>query len=108
MHETNEAFDFGSDHWDLIVFMYEPFPITTAAYVERLRKSMKPGGIIVVEGFGVEDMAPNRPATGIDPGQLLAAFKDFRVLRFEDTDALPDWGPRTKQRVVRMVAEKRS
>jgi len=106
IRETDEAFDYGSDQWDMIVFMYEPFPVTSAAYVERLRKSMKSGGIIVIESFGEEATAPNRPPTAIDPGQLLAVFKDFRLLHFEDTMAVPDWGQR-KRRVVRMVAEKR-
>ena len=106
IRETDEAFDYGSDRWDMIVFMYEPFPVTSAAYVERLRKSMKSGGLIVIESFGEEATAPNRPPTAIDPGQLLAAFKDFRLLHFEDTMAVPDWGQR-KRRVVRMVAEKR-
>ena len=52
IRETDEAFDYGSDQWDMIVFMYEPFPVTSAAYVERLRKSMKSGGLIVIESFG--------------------------------------------------------
>ena len=106
IRETDEAFDYGSDQWDMIVFMYEPFPVTSAAYVERLRKSMKSGGLIVIESFGEDATAPNRPPTAIDPGHLLAAFKDFRLLHFEDTMAVPDWGQR-KRRVVRMVAEKR-
>lgn len=107
IRETDEAFNYGSDQWDLIVFMYEPFPVTSAAYVERLRKSMKSGGLLVIESFGADATAPNRQSTSIDPGQLLAAFKDFRLLHFEDTMAVPDWGGRTKTRVVRMVAEKR-
>ena len=101
IRETDEAFNYGSDQWDLIVYMYEPFPVASAAYVERLRTSMKAGGIIVIESFG-----ENAP-TAIDPGQLLTAFKDFRLLHFEDTVTMPDWGDRTKRRVVRMVAEKR-
>jgi SAM-dependent methyltransferase len=108
IHETDEAFDYGSDQWDMIVFMYEPFPVTSAAYVERLRKSMKSGGLIVIESFGEEATTPNRPPAAIDPGQLLAAFKDFRLLHFEDTVAIPDWSASAKKRrVVRMVAEKR-
>ena len=68
---------------------------------------MKPGGLIVIESFGEEAQTPNRGASAIDPGQLLAAFiKNFRVVHFEDTIAMSDWGPR-KTRLVRMVAEKR-
>jgi SAM-dependent methyltransferase len=107
MRETDEAFDYGADQWELIVFMYEPFPITSAAYVDRLRKSLKAGGIIVIESYGEEAATPNQPATAIDPAQLLTAFHDFRVLRFEDAVAMPDWGQK-KRRLVRMVAEKRS
>jgi SAM-dependent methyltransferase len=105
--ESDEKFDYGTERWDLIVFMYEPFPITSARYVERLRRSMKAGAQVVVESFAEEANTPNRPATAIDPQHLLAAFKDFRILHFQDVVAEPDWGGPNKRRVVRLVAEKR-
>lgn len=74
----------------------EPFPVTSAAYVERLRKSVRPGGLIVIESFGEETKMRNRLQTAIDPGQLRAAFKEFRLLHFEDTIAMSDWGQRTR------------
>src|SRR5262245_59484473 len=80
---TEDAFDYGTEQWDLIVFVYEPFPITTAAYVERLHRSLRPGGSIVIEGFGEEETAKNRPVTAIVPERLLAAFKDFRLLNYQ-------------------------
>jgi 2-polyprenyl-3-methyl-5-hydroxy-6-metoxy-1,4-benzoquinol methylase len=109
LRETDEAFDYGSNQWDLIVFMYEPFPVTSTAYVERLRKSIKSGGLIVIESFGQEASKPNRPSTAIDPGQLLVAFNDFRLLHYEDTVAKPDWPGvgEEKTRLVRVVVEKR-
>ena len=107
IRETDEAFNYGSDRWDLIVFMYEPFPITSATYVERLHKSMKRGGLIVIESTAQEATTSNRRATSIDPGELLAAFRNFRLLHFEDTVAVSDWSGRAKTRIVRMVAEKR-
>ena len=103
---TEDAFDYGTDQWDLIVFMYEPFPVTSAAYVDRLRQSMRPGGIIVIESFGEEEEATGRPSTAIDPGRLLAAFKDFRLLNYQDVVAKADWGL-DERRLVRMVAERR-
>jgi hypothetical protein len=57
--------------------MYEPFPVTSGVYVERLRKSMKSGGLIVIESFGEDATTPNRPPTAIDPGQLLAGVQGF-------------------------------
>jgi SAM-dependent methyltransferase len=106
LRENEESFDYGTNQWDLIVFMYEPFPITSPAYVERLRRAMRPGGIIVIESFGEEEEVKGRPAPAIDPGRLLAAFKDFRLLHYQDVIAKPDWGP-IDRRVVRMVAELR-
>ncbi len=105
MLKSNTEFDFGTDQWDLLVFMYEPFPITSAAYVERLHRSMKVGGHIVIESFSESASTPNQPATAIDPANLLAAFKAFRLVHFQDVIAQPDWGP-DKRRVVRMVAER--
>jgi hypothetical protein len=42
----------------------------------------------------------------IDPDDLLRAFKDFRLLHFEDVVAMPEW-TREKTRLVRLVAMKR-
>jgi SAM-dependent methyltransferase len=106
IRETEGAFDYGIGQWDLIVFMYEPFPVTSAAYVDRLRQSMRAGGIIVIESFGEEEEVAGRPATAIDPGRLLAAFKGFRLLHYQDVVASADWGL-NERRLVRMVAERR-
>jgi len=106
IRETEDAFDYGTGQWDLIVFMYEPFPVTSAAYVERLRQSMRPGGIIVIESFGEEEEVKGRPSTAIDPGRLLMAFRDFRLLHYQDVVAKADWGLNDR-RLVRMVAERR-
>ena len=108
VRETEAAFDYGAGQWDLIVFTYEPFPITSAAYVERLGSALKPGGIIVVESLAQDDATPNRTPVSIDPARLLAVFntQQFRILRFEDTMAKSDWNA-GQRRLVRMVAEKR-
>jgi SAM-dependent methyltransferase len=103
--ESDEAFDYGSDKWDLIVDTYNPFPVTSTAYVERLRKSMKSGGLFVLETFAAGSKGS---WTATDPSQLLVAFKDFRLLHFEDTFAKPDFvSPQEKLHIVRMVVEKR-
>src|SRR5262245_50987440 len=104
---TEDAFDYGTERWDLIVFVYEPFPITTSAYVQRLHQSLRAGGLIVIEGFSEPATAKNRPVTAIDPERLLPAFKDFRILSYQDAIGVPDWGGPKPRRLVRMVAEKR-
>jgi 2-polyprenyl-3-methyl-5-hydroxy-6-metoxy-1,4-benzoquinol methylase len=107
IRETEAAFDYGADRWDLIVRTYEPFPITSAPYVERLGTALKPGGIIVVESLSQEDLTPNRTPISIDPARLLTASntQQFRILRFGDTMGTSDWNVGQK-RLVRMVAER--
>jgi len=42
----------------------------------------------------------------VDPERLLRAFDGFRILHFEDTIAMPNWG-KEKTRLARFVAEKK-
>ncbi len=105
--ESNETFDFGRAQWDLIVATYAPFPLTTADYVQRLRGSLTPNGLVIVESFASDANAPGRRPVDIDPINLRRAFDIFRILYFEDTVAMPDW-TREKTRLVRLVAEYRA
>ena len=80
--------------------------------VRRLGNALRPGGLVVIE-HAAADWGPGGRSSGaserditIDPTLLRRAFDDFRILYFEDTVAMPDWG-RRKTRLVRLVAEKR-
>ncbi len=105
--ESNETFNFGQSQWDLIVATYAPFPLTTADYVQRLRGSLTPGSLVVVESFASDANTPGRRPVDIDPTDLRRAFDSFRIRYFEDTVAIPDW-TREKTRLVRLVAECRA
>ena len=88
---TDDQFDFGVAQWDLIVMTYVRSP--TARDAERIRHTLAPGGIFVYEN-------------GSDRhNELPKLFLDFRILRFEDVDAFPDWNPGQKIRLERLVAE---
>jgi len=102
--ESDERFDFGRARWDLIVATYEPFPITKPDYVRRLTESLAPGGLVVIESFASDVSAPVRRPVDIDPTELRRAFDSYRILRFEDTVAMPDWATE-EARLVRLVAE---
>ncbi|MEO7405057.1 MAG: class I SAM-dependent methyltransferase [Burkholderiales bacterium] len=102
---SEREFEYGIDQWDLVVFTYEPFPIASPDYVATLRRSMKAGGLIVIESFSEPEGASNRTAVAIDPDRLLDAFKAFRLIHFEDKIGQPDWAD--ERRIVRMVAEAR-
>ncbi|HEX7507272.1 MAG TPA: class I SAM-dependent methyltransferase, partial [Polyangia bacterium] len=104
--QSIQEFDLGAAQWDLIVILYEPAPVTSASYVEKLAKSLRPGGLIVVESFASDKTAKIRKPVDIDPVELLAAFTGFRILHFEDVVAMPEWTD-SKTRLARMVAGKR-
>lgn len=104
--ETDQRFDYGIDQWDLIAVIYGPGSIADPAFVARLQRSLKPGGLVVVESFASEKSAVQRRPVDIDPADLLQAFSAFRLLRFEDTMGVSDWDPQTTG-LARMIAQKR-
>ena len=104
--KSREEFDFGVAQWDLIVITYETIPLDTPSYATRLRDSLRPGGLIVVETTASDAGQPLTRSVDVDPALLLRAFDGFSILRFEDGVAKPDWG-KENTRLVRFVAEKK-
>ena len=92
-------FDFGSEEWDLIVGTYEG-----AAWHEKAMRGLKPGGIIVIEGFLRAPGTP--PGASFGPNEVLNFFlaDGLRILQYEDREGKPDFGP--PGRVVRLCAQK--
>jgi SAM-dependent methyltransferase len=103
--KSDADFDFGTKQWDLIVLTYQPFRHLLA----RLKPSLKDGGILVIENFHrdtMRDRLLDEDATYRN-NELLELFSDFRILRYEDTVARPDWGIEfPKNRLVRLEAQK--
>jgi len=104
--QSDEQFDFGAARWDLIVITYEPVPLTTASYVKKLSDSLRNGGLVVIESFASASGSFNRRLVDIDPKELRRAFASFRILHFEETFAMPDWG-NERTRLARLIAEKK-
>ena len=99
----DDHFDFGRNQWDLIVLSY----VRVRGLAERLYDSLKPGGLVVVEAFH-RDATKNTPIGGavvFDTNELLKVFERFRVVQYEDTEAVGDFGLQ-KTRVVRLAAQK--
>ena len=99
-----EDFDWGNAKWDLIVLSY----VGAHEYTANVFRALRPGGMVVVEGFH-RDAAKTRPIGGavvFDTNELLRLFSPLRVVRYEDTDAVGDFG-QFETRVVRMAAVKR-
>ncbi len=47
---SHEDFELGNAQWDLIVMCFAFTKLSDAAYMERVRDSLQPGGVLIVEG----------------------------------------------------------
>jgi 2-polyprenyl-3-methyl-5-hydroxy-6-metoxy-1,4-benzoquinol methylase len=105
VRKSREDFDFGTAQWDLIVITYETIPLETASHFARLRDSLRPGGLLVIETTASDAGQRLSRSVDVDPARLLRTLDGFRILHFEDTVATPDWG-KGDIRLARLVAEK--
>jgi tellurite methyltransferase len=98
------TFDYGDAKWDLITVIYfNP----AVKILDTLKRAVKPGGLIVIEGQGSEHVGDGPPAaTRYRPNQLLLAFKDWRILDYEDGKFDCDWSPGAPTHVVRLMARR--
>jgi len=96
-----EEFDYGVGKWDLIVATYEG-----AGWREKAVQGLKPGGVVIVEGFLRGRGTPS--GASFSPNELVKLFLDLnlRILRYEDVAGKPDWSPEPTGRVVRLCAQK--
>ncbi len=101
-----ESFNWGKEKWDLIVLSY----VTVRPFVTEIIEALAPGGLVVVEA-NHRDATKTRSIGGgvvYDSNELLKMFAGLRIIRYEDADAEPDFGPRGDvSRVVRLAAQKR-
>jgi SAM-dependent methyltransferase len=105
--EDVDRFDYGEQRWDLVVGMYMHGLITRNA--NKIIYSLKPGGIIVIEGFHRDIKRPTLTggSLGYQTNELLQAFGRLRVLYYEDTIAPTDWGRgQPKSPIVRFLARR--
>jgi hypothetical protein len=90
----DDQFDFGLAQWDLIVITY--VRDLTARDAGVFHGALKPGGMMVYENGSSAD------------NSVLKAFLGFRIVRFEDVEAIADWNRAEKHPVTRLIAEKRA
>ena len=97
-----DHFDFGQNRWDLIILFYVHAWYNDARpqSAQRLREALKPGGILIIEGFAGDE------SYTFKPNELLHDFSDLKVLRYEDTQGDADWAPARRSHIIRLVAQK--
>ncbi|SPF45242.1 Methyltransferase type 12 (fragment) [Candidatus Sulfopaludibacter sp. SbA4] len=99
--EDLDRFDTGREKWDLIalIYMHAWFHETKLNLPQRLSEALKPGGLLVIEGYagGQGDFQTN---------ELLRVFGNLKIVHYEDVRDEADWSPGQKSRLVRFIAEK--
>jgi SAM-dependent methyltransferase len=95
---SHDEFDYGAGKWDLIVETFAFTNLADEAYRQRIFNSLKPGGLLVIEGFG-------NPNPSAPRNVMLKDFGQYRVVAYEDRDDVSDWGLQ-KMRLTRLALEK--
>jgi SAM-dependent methyltransferase len=99
-----EKYDLGKDRWDLVTMIYAG---NDAKLLERIKPSIKKGGLFVTEYFAADSELAKAGPGGWDPKVLEAAFKDgWKILRDDHVEDKADWAGQRKTKLVRFVAEK--
>lgn len=98
------TYDYGECRWDLVSLIYfNP----AKSILERLKQAVKPGGYIVIEGFGVNAVGGPPQSSKYGANELLRIFSDWTILEYQDGLFDADWGAERKQRhVVRLLAQR--
>jgi SAM-dependent methyltransferase len=99
--EDVEKYDLGTAKWDLVTLIYAG---TDPTLIERIKKSLKKGGLFVVEFFH-KDATSGVGIGGFATGELAAQFAGWTIIKDEVVDDIADWGLR-KTKVVRFAAQK--
>ena len=98
-----EDFDWGKEKWDLTVFSYF-FP---QAALPKVWDALKPGGLILVEGFHIDTARVRPVGGGYRNNELFQVLRDYRMLVYEDVQDRQEWGlPYGANRLVRVLAQK--
>jgi SAM-dependent methyltransferase len=97
-----DHYDIGRARWDLITlfYMHAWYHGGKPPVAQRLHAALKPGGLLVVEGFAGDEKFM------FQTNELLRDFGDLKILRYEDVQEAADWAPGHKSHIIPMVAEK--
>jgi SAM-dependent methyltransferase len=81
-----DSFDFGTNQWDLICLLYFVLSERQESLYQRITTSLKPGGLVIVEGLGLPAMET-----------LLKAWSKWepmklKLLQLEYREGKSDWG----------------
>ena len=95
-----QSFDWQANQYDTIAGIFFQFadPEARTEIFEKLNIALKPGGTLIIQGYGKDQMQYKTGGPGIlenlyDEELLLSAFKDYKVLDLKSYLHLVDEGP---------------
>ncbi|HXW07920.1 MAG TPA: class I SAM-dependent methyltransferase [Vicinamibacterales bacterium] len=99
-----DAFDFGTDRWDLITsfYMHGWHRRSPTDVPGRIYRALRPGGLLIVEGFREP---PN--TVGLRTEVLAREYGRMHIIRNENVSEYPAWYEAERTPLVFFVAEKR-
>jgi tellurite methyltransferase len=99
-----EQWDYGVERWDLVTMIYAG---DDPRHVERLQRSIKRGGLFVLEFFAADGEPTRFTHGGWPAGALARSFAgNWEILRDDVVEDIADWGLK-KSKLVRFVARKK-
>ena len=110
-----QKFEYGVNKWDLIVHVYEGC-LQEKDKVEKILKSLKPGGLLVFEFIHRETgMEMNNPKLGCETNAVkekILQTGGFNILTYSEEMGISDYfgtkrKPGTQSRLVKLVATKK-
>jgi SAM-dependent methyltransferase len=82
-----QSFDWKAAHYDLVVGIFFQFaaPPDRAQLFEKIKKTLKPGGLLLIQGYGKNQLSYNTGGPGkldhlYDDALMLEAFAGYDVL----------------------------
>ncbi|MGZ5454276.1 MAG: methyltransferase domain-containing protein, partial [Candidatus Aminicenantales bacterium] len=108
MKADYNSYDFGAEQWDLIVMDFAWAPVAEPAFVAKIERSLRPGGIVLFEHFVNKPEDRYAPMVrALEPGALKDYFPGLEILSYDEGEGKADWGG-PGSRIVRMLARKKS
>jgi SAM-dependent methyltransferase len=96
--------DLGDGAWDLVTNIYFNPAIRM---IDRIKRAVRPGGFLVIEGYGADYDGPGPPEwSRYEANQLLDALDGWRILEYQDGIFPSDWAGGKAVPVVRVLARK--
>lgn len=99
-----DDFDYGTNRYDLIFATFEHQIVTDNA--AKIVQALKPGGMVVVEGFQRDFSKQIGRSLGHDVNELPRVFDKLRIVYYEDTVGPADWNHGKPSPIVRFIARK--